>query len=63
MIIVSTGGLVTSTGVLVTSTGVLVTSTGILVVMELNNGPSTVLRADGASELLSIGLSMLVAME
>ena len=32
-------------------------------VMELDNGPSTVLRGVGAGELLGIGLSKLVAME
>ena len=31
--------------------------------MELDNGPSTVSRADGAGDPLSIGISMLVAME
>ena len=32
-------------------------------VMELDNGPSTVSRTVGAGDLLSIGLSKLVAME
>ena len=31
--------------------------------MELDNTPSTVSRGDGAGDPLSIGLSMLVAME